>query len=133
MSFQAFLESTNMPYAVSDIGAVLFTGFTYPNGDTARVYITGGCLSGNYCTLDAATKVYNCWCTEITNRVIYFRPNSNPPSYHFSNSQNMPVDRYRHTSVGVGSTLWVFGGVDLVGNLIKSVYCLDTMSDTASK
>jgi len=133
MSFQSFKHSTNMPYAASDMSATLFTGIKYSNGDTKRIYLAGGCLDGNYCTQDAK-KVYNCWCTKITNQVIYFRPNpggsSNTPSYS-TTVKDMPEARYRHTSVAVGSTLWVLGGVDLAGSLIKSVYYIDTLSDSA--
>jgi len=133
MSFQSFKHATNMPYAASDMSATLFTGIKYPNGDTTRIYLAGGCIDGNYCTQDAK-QVYNCWCTKITNQVIYFRPNpggnSNTPSYSTAVTA-MPEDRYRHTSVGIGSTLWVLGGVDLAGTLIKSVYYIDTLSDSA--
>jgi len=103
--FTGFLSSVDMPYAASDMVATTFEASLFSTGDGPRIYITGGCNSDQTCsTTDSYTS---CACTNFTNSMIYFTPET--LTYH-SGVANMLRPRYRHMAAAIGDYLYVAGG-----------------------
>lgn len=108
---------------MSDMVATTFPGYLYSTSDGPRIYISGGCVSNQVCVSD------NCFCTELTNKTIYFTPETS--TYH-TNVADMPRQRYRHMAARVEQYLYLFGGRDLSDKLVKEIDRYDTVTNTWS-
>lgn len=124
LDFTGFSNLAPMPYAASDMAVVSYLSNTPSN---ARIYLFGGCVSDQACDItDPVTNAVFCYCTQITNRVIYFQPEDG--SWH-TNVASMPVERYRHMAARVGDYIYVAGGRYLNDSLIQTIDRYDVINN----
>jgi hypothetical protein len=85
-----------MPYAVSDMTATTFQDDVFSDDNGPRIYINGGCVSNQLCDLTDPSAGLSgglfCYCTEITDRCLYFTPETDT----WFTCTSAPRKRYRH-------------------------------------
>eukprot|EP01112_Ceratiomyxa_fruticulosa_P007420 TRINITY_DN1922_c0_g2_i2.p1 TRINITY_DN1922_c0_g2~~TRINITY_DN1922_c0_g2_i2.p1 ORF type:complete len:371 (+),score=58.12 TRINITY_DN1922_c0_g2_i2:411-1523(+) len=90
----------------SDHTAVLFNDF---------IVVNGGCVGIESC-IDQ-----NCLCTVITNSTEIYYPNTGS----WLRINDAPRPRYRHSAAVIGNLVYLFGGRDILDNIITQVDVLN--------
>lgn len=117
-TFVGFTDVAPMPLGRSDMTATVVPDPTTPDdGDKTRVYIAGGCSTGNTCPPDSF-----CSCMALTNKTHYFIPAQNR---WVTTSADAPRERYRHAAATVNGTVYLFGGRTLDDTIITAVDAYD--------
>lgn len=128
INFTSFVNAVDLPYSVSDMTAVSVPESFFTTNDGPRIYLMGGCISDQTCIIDPdpAVGIY-CQCTAITNRVMYYTPQTN--QYHTSVAP-MPVERFRHVAAREGNYIYIAGGRNISDTVIPEVYRYDVVADS---
>ncbi|KNC55136.1 kelch repeat protein [Thecamonas trahens ATCC 50062] len=85
----------------------------------SRIVVVGGCSGGQTCSGSF------CGCTNVTAQVQVLATATDSWSY----GPAAPRERYRGSSVTLGSKVYVFGGRDVSDNLVTAVDVLDASAD----
>lgn len=128
VDYASFVNSVEMPYGVSDTSAVTVPESFFTTNDGPRIYLLGGCVSDQSCSYgdDPAQGIF-CVCMEITDKVMYFTPQTN--TYH-TDVAPMPVARYRHVAALEDNYIYVAGGRNVSDHIIEEIYRYDVFTNT---
>jgi len=118
LDYVGFHTVATMPHKLSDSVAVTFQENIFNDDNGPRIYLTGGCITNQYCTVVNKTDdALSCMCEGITNATTYFIPEK----LEWFHVQSMLQERYRHMSAKVGNYLYVAGGRALNDSLILMI------------
>lgn len=127
IDFASFVSAVDLPYPMSDMTAVTVPESYFTTNDGPRIYLMGGCVSDQTCVYsNTTTKEIFCFCTKLTDKVIYFTPQTN--LYH--EVASMPFPRYRHVAAREGNYIYVAGGRNISDTIIKDVYRYDVVANS---
>mmetsp|Transcript_16969 Transcript_16969/g.38186 ORF Transcript_16969/g.38186 Transcript_16969/m.38186 type:complete len:406 (-) Transcript_16969:74-1291(-) len=124
-----WLETKDLPFGRSDMTATTVSLYDTTEGH-GMIYIAGGCISGN------EYQVFDDWegydCVEITDQFLSFEPNDEEDDYDgkYVILEPMPVARFRHAAVDVDGKLWIIGGRDRDGAVVKQIDIYDIKAKT---
>lgn len=86
------------------------------------IYLMGGCsdqVRSSDGANDGADEI-PCW--DVSSQTLTF----DPVHHMFAKRANALRKRYRHKAVSIGGNIWVVGGMDAAGELVKEVnFCFD--------
>eukprot|EP01041_Mallomonas_annulata_P013639 gene13639-28960_t len=128
--YVGFFQAAPMPIPRSDMTVTLFPSETFADNLGPRIYLTGGCIGGNFCSYkneSVPTLGWNCYCDEITSSIMYFTPKDGKWK---SNLPNAPTARYRHMAARVDNLLYILGGRSLYDDLILTVDIFNTLTNS---
>lgn len=117
--YEGFNDVSEMLVGRSDMSASVFAD------DDHRIYLVGGCVADQLCSGEDDAW---CSCTEITNACSYYTPKTDT----WSLCPDAPNQRYRHAAVAFGEKLYLFGGRDVMDNVVQAVDVFDLASETWS-
>ena len=120
-------EQMPIPYALSD-SAVAITPEFLSDISGPRIYIIGGCVSDQICLLNRTSENRICRCPTVTNSCIFYSLSAES----FYNCSHAPYLRYKAVAAKVGSYLFLAGGLDDRGNVVKAIDRLHLPSNSWS-
>eukprot|EP00440_Ansanella_granifera_P060655 gb/GFBE01065741.1/.p1 GENE.gb/GFBE01065741.1/~~gb/GFBE01065741.1/.p1 ORF type:complete len:372 (+),score=78.51 gb/GFBE01065741.1/:1-1116(+) len=88
------------------------------------IYLVGGCAADQEWSTEANMYL----CMGLTKKTEKYSPLTDT----YESLGDAPRSRYRHAAAAVGSSIYVFGGVDIADNIIAEVDVLDTTTGTWS-
>eukprot|EP01038_Epipyxis_sp_PR26KG_P008024 gene8024-10873_t len=119
-----FHDVATMPFSRSDSVAVTFPENIFGKSDGPRIYLTGGCIEDQQCTLD--NGYLTCYCPAITDSCDYFSPETLTWSTNCSSSL---TPRYRHMAAKVDNNMYIAGGRALDDSLITTIEKYNPITD----
>ena len=137
-SFLGFNNLAEMPYKLSDMTAVSIKKYeVVPDAEANsfmqivpedRIYLFGGCTSDLTCTVQKSLpdSPRSCSCQSITNKCIYYKPIEN----QWRSCASAPVARYRHAAAEQKGKVYMVGGRQLDGSIVKQIDIYDMRTNT---
>ncbi len=115
-----------MPYKVSDMTATILPESIFSDNNGPRIYLLGGCISNQLCTINATTNVQSCACVNITDSCVYFTPQTD--TWH--TCAKLLSTRYRHMAARLGNDIYLIGGREVPSdNIIDTMDKYDPIAD----
>ena len=105
-----WVEKASMSVKRSDVLAVPVNG---------KIYVAGGCVQDQSVYGDSA-------CGLLTKSVEIYNPEKNT----WSNGPAMPIERYRHAAISIGSKIVLISGRDVNDTIIRQTDVLDVEKNT---
>lgn len=106
--FDVELLKTRLPKALSDFTVV-------SDSSTGKVYLQGGCDAVNGNVFNDTYKEFVCESLSLTSYVFDLN------AQEFTETNPMPVARFRHAAVLVNNQIWLVGGRDPNDDVVTTV------------
>jgi len=108
-----WIEKKPMPTNRSDLSAITIG---------SQIIVSGGCNQTQICPPDSSS----CFCISVTSINEAYLPLTD----QWISLASMPIPRYRHSAVSVGTTMYLLGGRDVNDTIIQTVDVYDSVGNT---